>query len=307
MRRTALAGAALRAVQPFRNAPWLWDPIIPASPVLDPDSAAMVAGLSAGGAQHVLGLVDYGVTMAGPAGITTSTPRYDITFTEDTANGGTWGSDPFFIDMPIPDGLILPSGTDGHLVVADPTTNLVYGLWQADGADGATWGGLADFDGDGVDWWPGSSTGCGVSRLAGPVTVADILAGEVRHTMFFSTDSADSTYRYPAYKSDGWNAAGSAHPIPEGARIQLDPSIDLAAIPGITTIELIIGRGLQRHGMICGDNGGARVGILCELAPDAYTNPPGSVYAAAGAGWDYFGCENLPWSSLRVLARWDGR
>lgn len=269
----------------------------------------MVAELSAGGTQHGCALVEYAVALAGPVGIGISTPRYDVEFVEDVANGGTWGTDPFPIDMPIPNGLTVPSGSDGHVAVADPSTNLVYGLWQSTGTSptaGATWGGVADLGGDGQDWSGTSSTGCGISRWAMVIRVAEIAAGRIDHTLFFSTDMAAGSYRYPAGKSDGWNAASAAHPVPEGARVQLDPSIDLSAISGITTGELIVGRALQRYGAICGDNGGSRMGFPFELASDASPATPGAVYTAAGLEWDYFDMSHLPWADLRVLSRWDG-
>mgnify|MGYP001496382865 CR=1 FL=1 len=88
--------------------------------------------------------------------------------------------------------------------------------------------------------------------------------------------------------------------------MQLDPSIDLTAISGITTYELIVGRALQKYGAYCGDKGGSRLSFITELAPDAATNSPGAVYKAAGMAWDYYDMTKIPWGSLRVLKKWDG-
>ena len=75
-------------------------------------------------------------------------------------------------------------------------------------------------------------------------------------------------------------------------------------IPGITPLELTVGRALQRYGAYCGDNGGSRMSFLFEYEGGT---SPGPTYRAAGAGWDYFDMVRLPWSRLRVLKAWNGQ
>ena len=74
-------------------------------------------------------------------------------------------------------------------------------------------------------------------RYAGVVTAAEFSAAvasntAINHALVFSTDIAASTFVGPAIKSDGINIAAVATPIPEGYRIQLDPTIDIDAIAG---------------------------------------------------------------------------
>ena len=288
----------------FGTADWLWAPI-PDNPVLDANSAAIVTSLSAtaGGAMRVANLYEYGVTLAGPTGISGATPRQDIAF----SNVPAWGTDPFGSDtIPIPEDLLIPPGSDGHVSIADPVNNRVYSLWQASNAGtwSASWGGVAALDGDGIET-SGSSTATNLSRFAAVIRGSEIAAGQIPHALFFSTDMAHtSSFRYPASKTDGDNAAGVAHPIAEGARIQLDPSIDVEAIPGITPGEIAVAKALQRYGAYCGDKGGARMAFIFEYVNDG-TNP-GQVYVDAGLGWDYFDMSHIPWSALRVLNSWDG-
>lgn len=309
MRMSAAAGRAGWPV--FPRADWLWRKI-PPSPVLDTNSAAIAAALSAAGTNHSADMVDFGVTINGPSAITPATPRYSVTFANQ--NGGTsglnWGPNPFGSGtMPIPSGVILATGSDKAMVTADPTSNQVYGLWQASlsgSAWSASWGGIADFNGDGRES-AGSSIGAGFSRYAGLIRVSEISAGVIPHALFFSTDIAKTTtFRYPASKTDGANGAANAHPIEEGARVQLNPSINLAAIPGITAAEIAVGTALQQYGAYCGDNGGARMAFVFELASDGISAPPGSVYASKGLAWDYYDMTKIPWNQLRVLRHWDG-
>jgi hypothetical protein len=286
----------------FQQADWLWGPI-PANPILDANSATWSGYFAAG--QHSCSLHDYAAALAEPAAIDGATPRYTVAMTAG------WG-DPFGQTMPIPDGIAIPpmittydDAGDAHLSVADPTTNLVFSLWQAEkiGNDWqAAYGGLAALDGDGRET-AGSSTATNLSRYAAVIRAAEIQAGSIEHALFVSSDITAGTFRYPASKSDGDNQAGVATPIPQGSRIQLDPTIDIDAISGITDGEKIIAKALQTYGAFVGDKGGARLGFVFEYQADGN---PGSVYADAGLTYDYFEMTHIPWGSLRVLQDWSG-
>lgn len=286
----------------FQAAAWLWTPI-PSNPVLDPQSSAMGSLLAQG--THLANLWDFGVTLRAPQGITTNTPRYHVAFDQVPA----WGPDPFSTDpMPIPDGTAVPPGSDGQVATADAARNLCFNLWQARASGSgvaASWGSKVPLNGDGRELYGSSSTGSRIARFAAVIRAAEIAAGTIPHALFFSTDMAApaSVFRYPAAGSDGRNMAGVADPLPEGARVQLDPSVNLAAIAGITRLELIVGRALQTYGAYCGDNGGARMAFIFEYEGGQY---PGQTYQAAGAGWDYFDMPRIPWDRLRVLANSTG-
>ena len=301
----------------FQAATWLWNPI-PASPVLHANSATWKGYLSAAGKQHNTLLVDYGVSIVRADQVSGATPRYDIAFT----NVPAWGSDPFGADtVPIPAGTKVPSmlggGGDAHLVVADPTTGKVFGTWQTVKTTGppqswsASWGGVTTLTGNGIDT-VGSSTATAISRLAGVITTAEMTAAiaanrGLNHALFVSCDITSSAFVSPAIKSDGDNAGAVATPIPQGTRIQLDPSVNVDGISGITAGEKVIAKTLQTHGAYIGDKGGSRMAFLCELAPDAVDGDnPGTAWVNAGLAWDYFDMTHIPWSSLRVLKKWDG-
>ncbi len=300
----AVDGGTIESRNYFDSADWLWSPI-PANPVLDTNSAAIAASLAStsGGAVRIAGLHDYGVTLVGPTGITSGTPRYDIAFVNDPA----WGPDPFGSDtMPIPNGTPIPPGSDGQIAIADPTTDKVFAIWQAvhSGNWGASWGAEVNLHGNGLEQGAGSSTASGISRFAAVIRASEIAAGQIPHALFFATDMADpAAYRYPASKTDGDNMAGVATPIAEGTRVQLDPSIDVTVIPGITAGEIAVARALQVYGAYCGDKGGARMTFSFEYQSDGN---PGQVYTDAGLAWDYFDMNHIPWNSLRVLKTWDG-
>jgi hypothetical protein len=156
--------------------------------------------------------------------------------------------------------------------------------------------------------YEGSSTASSFQTYPVSVKLEEWEVGEINHALHFATDiAAPVDFRYPSQSTDGINLAGVANPIPEGARIQLDPSIDLEAIPGITQYELILGKALQKYGAYCGDNGGLRIGFSMEQDQRA-TGPddPGPLFNRLGMWYDYQPLEKLPWGSFRVLKNWDG-
>lgn len=280
----------------FDEADWLWNPI-PDDPRLDPQSKAMVGHLATG--DHIANTGDFGVTLRGTDDITEDTPRYPVSFSQE----GSWGPDPFAGEtIPVPENTPIAPGSDGHLAIADPISNMVYNLWMAqDGGDSwsAGWGAMTPLDGDGREE-NGSSTGAGIARYAAVVRAEEIAAGEIPHALFFSTNmAAPDEVRYPATKTDGSNMDGVETPIPEGARVQLDPSLDLDSLR-LSEGEFTVARALQTYGAYVGDNGGARMAFLFEYVPDS------SVYSDAGLEGDYAPLEGIPWDRLRVLSDWTG-
>ena len=289
----------------FPAADWLWKPI-PPSPKISGHSATWVGYFSAHGTQHVANLRDYGVTMVPASAVTALTPRYRVTLTEK------WGSNPFgSTTIPIPTGTPIPPGSDGHIAVQDPISGQVFGLWQAKYNSktdtwSASWGGMTPINGNGIDT-AGSATATGISRYAGVVGsyefgLAIAANGRLNHALFISSDIAGSSFVPPAIKSDGVNQAGVALPIPEGSRIQLDPTVNVDAIPGITPAEKVIAKTLQTYGAYVGDRGGARMAFIFRMISGSTPTNPGSEWTNAGLAWDYFDMAHIPWAKLRVLA-----
>jgi len=297
---------ALNPARPyFYKADWLWNPI-PANPALDPQSATF--GDELGDGVQVANLKEYAATLR-TAGYINTFPRYDVAFehTDPTDEDDYWGPDPFGSETaPIPHNTPIPTGEDKALAIQDKSRCMTYNLLYAQQTKTgwtAEFGALARIDGDGRETYGGTSTGSNIARFAAVVRAKEITAGQINHALFFSTDmAAKGDFRYPAAKTDGSNMSDAATPLPEGARVQLDPSINLDAIPGITKFELAVGHALQRYGAYCGDNGGARMAFIFEYVPKL------KPYMDAGADGDYFNMPHIPWKgNLRVLNQSDGR
>ncbi len=207
--------------------------------------------------------------------------------------------------MPIPAGARANPGSDGALNIIDRARGRGYCFWQYNNdRRTTTWGGTYSTTGPGG----GEVTGCtgsGLPLMAGVVRMSEMRAGHIPHALFFSTRFCQgpdngSNFRFPASKTDGKFFGTGA--VPEGARVQLDPSINVDAIPGITRGERIVAKALQTYGAYNGDCGGSNMAFTFE-SPKGGTDP----YPGLGFGWDYYGMDRIPWHRIRVLRSWDGR
>lgn len=286
-------GVGPSAAQRFFTADGPFNLPVPTAPALDPRSSSIVRSLASGAHPGVANLYAYGVPIFDAD---SSTPRAPVPCSSP------WGvCELSTMPVPVPDDAVAtPYANDGAMVVIDQSTRTAYEFWKARKSNGvwtAAWGGVSDLDGPGT---PGSAVGSGISRLAGVVRADEIRRGRIDHALVFSTNNAcRSSYRFPASKTDG--SSNQADCIAEGARIQLDPSIDLASVPGLTRGERAVARALQLYGAYAIDNGGANMAFVFEV-------PRGDdPYPDAGLAWDYFGMDRIPWSGLRVLSSWNGR
>lgn len=290
--RTAVAPVAVAptggAAHPFGA---YWNSRIPATPRLDPGGAAMVRYLAGTKQGIVADLYAYGVPIYST---TSTTPLQRVTCTMP------WGPcDLERARVPIPANARPNSGSDAAMVVVDPAARRSYEFWQARRVDTGwrtSWGEIVALDGKGT----GGATGSGISRLAGVVRASEIARREIPHALVFSTDNAcTKSFRTPATKTDGVSTRADC--VPEGARLQLSPSINVDRIPGITPAERAVAQALQTYGAYAIDVGGARAAFIFEKPPSSF-----DPYPAAGLPWDYYHMPHIPWQQLRVLAAWDG-
>lgn len=291
------SGAPSLAARPFADTSPFNVPIT-SRPTVDPNSSAMVDRATRTGMVHA-NLYEYGIPIYRA---TSMTPMHPVKCTGPSS----WGVCPMETQsMPIPRGAVPNPGSDGVMTVMNLSTKMVSEYWQAGRTSSdqwtTSWGAVNSMSGSG---WGGSSTGAGASRIGGLVRVAEIESGVIDHALVMQSDNVcRDVYRAPALKTDGDSSRPDC--IPEGARLQLNPDIDLTAIEGITPGELAVARALQTYGAYLIDRADTSLSVSFELAPDAGPQSPGSVYESAGFSWDYYGMPNVPWSELRVLETWN--
>ena len=278
------------AARPFAaSAPW--NTTIGHYPSTDPRSAQMVRSLQPPVALHT-SIVEFGIPVyvAGRR-----TPRYSV-----PCRVTTWGPCPFSgLSVPVPNGARPSTGSDSAMVVVDERTNAVYEFWRVH-KQGRSWsaafGAVNTLTGSG---WGGAATGSGASRLGGVVRLAEIARGNIPHALALQTNNACAVvFRSPAIKTDGRSARSDC--IPEGARLQLDPSIDLNSL-GLTPAERTVATAMQRYGGYIVDIGSSALSVSFERDPAASGNHIGGIYRNAGLRWDYDSLGGVPWNRLRVV------
>lgn len=288
---TASEAAAATLAVPFAaNSPF--NTALAINATIDPNSSAMIARASRNG-QANANLIAYAIPIYGA---TSATPTYTVKCTVTN-----WGPCPFSgLNVPIPDGATPSPGTDGSMVVVRQDTDKIFEFWQAKHA-GRRWstsfGAVNALDGSG---WGGASTGSGASRLAGVIRVAEIRAGLIPHAISLQTDNICATvFRAPALKTDGTSQRSDC--IPEGARLRLDPSVDLTKL-SLTAAERAVAQALQTYGGYVMDKSGSALSVSFERDTSAASNSIGTTYLQAGLRWDYDGMPDIPWARLQVLA-----
>ncbi len=271
-----------------------WNTPIPKAPLIDPASDALIERFA-----H-----EYATTSAGAFWISVdewsvtvfwaddSTPRYDVPLSA----AGTWApvEAATFLQVPIPDDAVPDPSDDGHMVIVSEPTGFMYEFWQARKVDGtweASWGNRTPIGGSG--FYPGglSCRGAGVALLAGMIWPEELETGEIRHALAFShTFNRAGGPVAPATESDGDHDDSLA--LPEGARLQLDPNLDLDTLD-LEPWQKAIAQAMQRYGMINIDNSGSvELEVINPLSFASDPYPAGAFDA---------GFSSLPVTRFRVI------
>ncbi|WNG86967.1 hypothetical protein C6A87_024755 [Mycobacterium sp. ITM-2016-00317] len=282
---------ARASYQPFAPGSSFRAPV-PVRAAVDPNSDAMVASASRTGGVAA-NLVDFGIPIYHADA---STPRHTVECTVTS-----WGPCAFDgVEVPIPDGARPNRGSDGAMVVVDDTTRQTFEFWQARRA-GEQWttstGAVGNLDGSG---WGNGATASGASRLGGVIQVAEIQEGVISHALALQASNVCArVFRAPAITTDGHSLRSDC--LPEGARLRLDPAVDLSAL-ALTPGERTVARAMQVYGGYIVDQGGAALSMSFELDPTAGHGSIGSAYERASFRWDYDDMPGVPWDRLQVLA-----
>jgi hypothetical protein len=194
------------------------------------------------------------------------------------------------------------TGSDGHLAVLEPN-GAEMDMWMAQNTGsgwtaGSRW--LGSATGPAVDCT--SYNGCtgadaaNFELAAGIVRPEEIAQGHIDHALIITTPYTRSgSTACPAEGSDGRNASPNA--LPMGAHVQLDPSINVAAL-NIPAWQKVIAVALQQYGAYVGDTGGS----LAVEAENNLGRPSYDAWANAGVSSAAPSLSDLPWSSMRVLS-----
>lgn len=261
-----------------------WNTPIPLDAALHPDSSAMIEMLEQRAAILKADMDKWSVPLF-VINADTSPKRTVYATTEPLHPSVDPDGNQTAEGIPIPKGVWPDSMADGHMLLVDPVKRMSWdfsrakllenGSWQASRV--AVW----DLNGPGYGpafsgkrWWMHGARGSGMPLIGGLIRPEELESGEIRHALAFAAPSVRkaSSYGGPvelcspmASRTDGVNT-GLAF-IPEGARIQLDPNLDLDLL-GLSQPTRILARAMQIYGMYLSDQGETFKIYLQNLGPD---------------------------------------
>jgi hypothetical protein len=308
----ATASAAPSTHFRFFSPTSFWNTPLPEKAPLDPESArltkafdAEVESEQAGGDGPWIGTTRYSV------------PIYTVGAQQPTVQVQLDSQFPApalrsaFEAVPLPPGARPSGGTDGHLVVWQPSSDRLWEFWRLrrtpEGPQ-ASWGGaMRDVSTNpgvyGPEAWPGAGPYWGASATSlsiagGVITLEDLERGEINHALAMPIPEVRAgVYSSPAKRGDGESTDPLA--LPEGAHLRLDPDLDIAALHLPRTTRLIA-EAAQRYGLFVRD--GASVVKL--IAQDPVTAPKNPYLGLDGYFEGKYPSQLLasfPWDRLQVL------
>lgn len=285
-----------------------------------PNSAAMVQNLRNQITPHWGGIAAFNNDRYNPSYyvVDSKTPRVDLEFfncqNKPGVPEGLMDGPAMFKQVPIPAGAIPAAGTDSTLTLYDPTTDQLWEFWvlrkQAKNPNKweACWGGRIDNVSKSPGFFdsPYGASASGLVTTGSMVTLKEAASGKIEHAMALNLIETGHHSRiwYPANRSDGNSSNPNA--IPEGARLRLDPSVNVDALQ-MTPLAKAIAKAAQKHGFIVVDTAHA-VAVIAESgqAQQAKTgkDPWGPIL---GGVPNYKQLEGFPWDKVQVIQQEYGK
>lgn len=318
---------------------------IPASPVLDPDSATKSSALA--GINHYATMGWPTATFALP-----TDPSYSIVYDQDPeaqpgqdynwalGNRAHTAEEVEPVRLPDPPNFYTQPGSyadgaawDGWGCVIDLARGIGWAGWRMVKV-GSDWQATTSHSfavpGTVAAVTNGLGRGDGLPVITGNITVQEAAAAAADATDTYVIPHAlaaagpmsmvDTVFRAPATKTDGL-VAPTTSTISEGSRFYLPPSATTASTNRL--IKAIV-RTLKTYGMYIVDRNGSSAMVLnferfdpanpTDMvqpdtgAPSTLADPTSiaGAYFRAGFTYDYFNLSAIPWSSLQLLKQWDG-
>lgn len=338
----AIAVGAAATLLVLRDDPYggsLWTTPLPDDAALDPDSAGNaarlarqarytpestpVAGFYPEGFQSVIKMADFSVPVyVVPEG----QPRQKVTWVDDEGlpqpAGVAAGLQATFDDVPLPTGIaqLQADGTDGHLVVHQPSTDTLWEFWtfRATGPDGASpyvagYGARIDDvsreSGRLPNLWGARATS--LSLLGGVVRMTALEQGSIDHALAVALPVLDDRVVLPATRTDGPSSAvpggETEDALSAGMRFRLPADYDCRALEGRGRLLPLLCAATRDYGMVVVDRSGGTVTLYAEddrtvgTPWSSVTTSPWPAVQDEFAGPDA-ALTDFPWEALQQVA-----
>jgi hypothetical protein len=212
-----------------------------------------------------------------------------------------------FTSVPMPRNAQPAPGLDGHLTVWQPSTDRLWeffharlerGVWHAD------WGGAIRNVSKNPGYytaraWPGATRNWGATASSLPIVGGTMLFNELRrgridHALALNLPAPRAgEFAWPAQRTDG---TGPPTALPEGARIRLDPAVNVNDL-GLPKLGRMIARAAQRYGMVVRDQTHHGTSLWAEVP----TGPSHGLSAYLKGKTPSEVLASFPWDRLQVL------
>ncbi|MCO5248252.1 MAG: hypothetical protein M9887_04800 [Chitinophagales bacterium] len=225
-----------------------------------------------------------------------------------------------YMNVPIPSGAKPARGSDAHLSIVDKDAGCAYLFWIYTDKGGtyfdenlsndkrsAQSGNTIFTNSSGIFEDGRATVAAGWCTLSAIVWPKELREGRINHALNFSVKVTNGNGHVPPATHHDGALKDNPFAIPEGTLIRIKPSVNIDAIQGLTYVEKVIFKAIQKYGMYCNDTNGAGLsigGVASSCLPnkekeyesyDGYTK----LEMASGGGNIYL--KNLPWESLEVI------
>jgi hypothetical protein len=239
-----------------------------------------------------------------------STPIYTVAADQATLhvtldnNNAQLAAD--FNQVPLPPDARPAAGTDGHLVVWQPSTQTMWEFWQLHKDSSGNWHTTYGGKMSNVSSNPGyyanryGATATSLPVAAGVITLQEETDGVINHALALAIPHPKAgTFVYPAQRGDGDSTSDTA--IPEGTRFRLPASLNIDAL-NLPRQTAMMAKAAQKYGIIVVDGAGA-VTFRAEdpyLFTQQFGIDPYGPYAFGGQSpGKLLGA--FPWQQLQVV------
>ncbi len=210
--------------------------------------------------------------------------------------------------VPIPPGAKPAAGTDKHMVIWQPATDTMWEFWKMemrpDGWHARAAGAMhnvstnpgyytPDSWSGAQPWWGATATG--LPFLGGLMTIEELQRGSIDHALAMAIPHARAgVWSWPATRGDG--DSQSPNSLPEGARLRLDPTLNLKKL-NLPPMTRMMAEAAQRYGIVVRDRAGV-VAFYGEDPASTGSNPYPKIF---GNQFPDRLLSKFPWRSLQVL------
>ncbi len=210
--------------------------------------------------------------------------------------------------VPIPAGAAPAAGSDANMIVRQPATDSMWDFWRlqkrSDGWHAGGGGAMRNVStspgyytpdawSGAQSWWGATATG--LPLLGGMMTIAELQRGRIDHALAMAVPHARAgVWSWPAAHGDG--DSSDPNSLPEGARLRLDPTLDLKKL-NLPPLTRMMAEAAQRYGIVLRDRAGC-VAFVGEDPSPLTTNPYPAIF---GKSYPNQLLASFPWRSLQVL------